>query len=495
MKGKVYFVFSSLALERGGLTRALMARANMLSDNSYIVVFLTYHYQKNFHRIIADLKRGGYLRSEVVVLNFYDEILNLSSAVGVKSILKSKYCMALKKILKPGSFIIRKNKITERKGGVDKVYSFNKKGLLERCKESRNESVSFKHYDRAGSLRHCIFQEGSEKVEEVFFNKKGEKTLSTKFESGKSSRTMLFFEAGETFSFKSLRAAQLNWIESQLREEHCFLFADSRYVDDFVYKANCPKAKKVAVLHNNHNAFPFGSDAPIKKMYARLLDHADKYDLMVTLTERQYADLIDLGLPANKLRKIPHFTNVERGGYVKKENNLVMLARYDYQKKIEDAVAIMDLVVKKIPNASLDIFGMGAEESKLNDLIRANGLEHNVFLRGYTRDGNKWLEQASCSLLTSLYEGFALVVMESLAVGTPVVSFDINYGPSEMIKDGENGYIIPERCVEFAADKVIDVLTNGVSMDSKNISEDILHRYGERSYVQAWLEILEGSQA
>ena len=51
-------------------------------------------------------------------------------------------------------------------------------------------------------------------------------------------------------------------------------------------------------------------------------------------------------------------------------------------------------------------------------------------------------QHATASLLTSQYEGFGMTIMESIHNGCPVVSYDVRYGPSELIIDGENGLLI-----------------------------------------------------
>ena len=55
-------------------------------------------------------------------------------------------------------------------------------------------------------------------------------------------------------------------------------------------------------------------------------------------------------------------------------------------------------------------------------------------------------------LLTSLYEGFALVIQESIANGTPVISYDIKYGPRDMIQDGVNGYLVEDGNIDQLAE-------------------------------------------
>ena len=63
-------------------------------------------------------------------------------------------------------------------------------------------------------------------------------------------------------------------------------------------------------------------------------------------------------------------------------------------------------------------------------------------------------------LLTSLYEPFGLVLPEAMSCGLPVVAFDCPYGPSDIITDGVDGFLIRHRSIEDFADKVCLLIEN-----------------------------------
>ena len=60
-------------------------------------------------------------------------------------------------------------------------------------------------------------------------------------------------------------------------------------------------------------------------------------------------------------------------------------------------------------------------------------------------------------MLTSKGEGYSLVVVESLCQGCPVSAFDVNYGPSDMICDGETGFLVPFGNEELLAAKLVEL--------------------------------------
>ncbi len=77
---------------------------------------------------------------------------------------------------------------------------------------------------------------------------------------------------------------------------------------------------------------------------------------------------------------------------------------------------------------------------------------------GFTEDPIQVLAGAAASLMTSRREGFGLAVAESLAAGTPVVTYDVDYGPAELVEDGVNGRVVADGSVEDLAGALVEVL-------------------------------------
>jgi glycosyltransferase involved in cell wall biosynthesis len=91
----------------------------------------------------------------------------------------------------------------------------------------------------------------------------------------------------------------------------------------------------------------------------------------------------------------------------------------------------------------LVILGEGPERAALESRVRALGLERRVFLPGPAGNMMDWYKRASLFVLTSLYEGFPNAVLEAMTAGVPVVSFDCDAGPRDMIRHGVDGVLVP----------------------------------------------------
>ncbi len=107
-------------------------------------------------------------------------------------------------------------------------------------------------------------------------------------------------------------------------------------------------------------------------------------------------------------------------------------------------------------NIALYLMGDGPDKEKLQNKVQALGLEDQVKFLAFNPNPYPVLQAALCSVLTSHYEGFPRAVIESLAVGTPVVSVDCQSGPKEIIVDGQNGLLIPN----YDVDRLAEALNN-----------------------------------
>ena len=101
---------------------------------------------------------------------------------------------------------------------------------------------------------------------------------------------------------------------------------------------------------------------------------------------------------------------------------------------------------------SLVIMGDGPDKKMLQDLAASMPCNNHIVFSPFTKSPFGIIKNARCVTLTSFYEGFPMVLVESLSVGVPVVSLDIVSGPSEIIQHNYNGLLVKERDPEKFAD-------------------------------------------
>lgn len=182
-----------------------------------------------------------------------------------------------------------------------------------------------------------------------------------------------------------------------------------------------------------------------------------KYDRIIILTNKDKKNWND----SYKVEVIPNPV-ILRHSYLSECKNHVVIAagRLVPQKNFESLVRSWRKVVDKHSDWILQIWGSGADEHKIKELIIAEKLEKHVYLMGFTNDLFSHLSEASIFALTSKYEGFAMVLIEAMSVGIPVVSFDCPYGPSDIITDEHDGYLVTLDDEESMCNKLCTLIEN-----------------------------------
>ncbi|MDC0660390.1 glycosyltransferase [Leisingera sp. SS27] len=122
---------------------------------------------------------------------------------------------------------------------------------------------------------------------------------------------------------------------------------------------------------------------------------------------------------------------------------LAAAGRLDRQKGFDLLLQAMQEIHAALPATRLTIWGEGPERRRLEQLRARLGLQHCVSLPGLCPQPGGWIGEADMLLLSSRYEGFPNVLAEAAVHGLPAVAFDCDYGPRELIRDGENGLLVP----------------------------------------------------
>ena len=112
------------------------------------------------------------------------------------------------------------------------------------------------------------------------------------------------------------------------------------------------------------------------------------------------------------------------------------------------------------PDWSLKIYGQGNLKSELQDLIKQEGLMGYVHLCGVTHTPFLEMKRAKIFVLSSFYEGFPNVLCEAMHAGLPCISTNCKCGPSELIENGRNGFLVKVGSVDAMAKKIQTLIEN-----------------------------------
>jgi len=164
---------------------------------------------------------------------------------------------------------------------------------------------------------------------------------------------------------------------------------------------------------------------------------------IIVLTSQDSADWERLLSPKAKIVHIPNpVPNFPDHAAALTSKRILALGRLEEQKRFDlllDAYAIFS---RTHQDWRLRIRGSGSKEKELRSKVISLGLEERVEILDPTADVDAEYSDASIYAMSSKFEGFPMTLLEAMAYGVPCVSFACPNGPSEIIHDGEDGYLV-----------------------------------------------------
>jgi len=168
----------------------------------------------------------------------------------------------------------------------------------------------------------------------------------------------------------------------------------------------------------------------------------------------------------------------------------ICVGRFNEQKGYEYLIDAWCIVSKKHPDWRLDVFGAGEMKPVLQELINAKGLDESIVLNEPVSTIMEEYLDSSIYIMSSRYEGFGMVLIEAMACGVPCVSFDCPYGPSDIIKNGQDGYLVEHLNTKALANGICNLIENAELRKSfgENARKNVL-RYSQDIVMQQWVDL------
>ena len=226
------------------------------------------------------------------------------------------------------------------------------------------------------------------------------------------------------------------------------------------------------------------------KWFKHIRKFAAKFsDAMVVLTERDKENY-EKYLPSKKpVYVIPN--PVEKKEYFYNVDSKVILSAGQLfpVKGYDKAIKIAEKILPRYPGWKWVICGDGPERENLQKQINDARLTEQMKLVGNVQDMNKQYQQAAMYVMTSEMEGLPMVLLEAKSWGLPIVSFDIMTGPSDIVNNGINGYLVDEFNIDIITQK-IETLMNDVELRcefSQNAKYGI-EKFELENIIEKWKE-------
>ena len=152
--------------------------------------------------------------------------------------------------------------------------------------------------------------------------------------------------------------------------------------------------------------------------------------------------------PKNVVRianAVYQFKDEEKVDLTHEKKKIIYVTRIEkHIKRPHLLVEAFAKIGREFPDWKVEIWGLQKYpdyDKEIQDLIKANGLENNVFLMGYTRDVNELYRSADIHAFPSSAEGFSLAIADGMAIGLPTLGFADALSVNEVIVDGHNGFL------------------------------------------------------
>lgn len=175
-----------------------------------------------------------------------------------------------------------------------------------------------------------------------------------------------------------------------------------------------------------------------------------------------------------------------------KEKTAIFAGRFTYQKGLDRMLNAWKIIVTKRKDWTLKLVGEGELKEFLEHRCQELEITDRVIFKQATNEIKKEYINSSLLLFTSRFEGFGLILVEAMQCGVPCISFDCPYGPSDIIDNGVNGYLVENGNVEDFAVEILKLINDDelrIKMGKAAIEK--AKKYLPENIMPLWIKLYE----
>ena len=256
-------------------------------------------------------------------------------------------------------------------------------------------------------------------------------------------------------------------------------------------------SKKIGEIHvhrDNYRNFKDEKSNFFMNLFAKfwsrqLLNNLKKLDRFVVLTDKDRESWVELNNVVTIPNPSPFMPSTVS---TLTEKRVIAVARYSHEKGIDLLLQAWAQVEKRTEEWRLEVFGDG-DTTAFNALIDKLGIDRSrCLLNGRTSDIEQEYLKSSIAVCSSRFEGFGMVIIEAMACGLAVASFDCPWGPRSIIKDGEDGFLVENGNVEKLADALVSLIQDDNKRNNiaKNAVQSV-KRFQMDKIANQWKQLFE----
>lgn len=469
MKNKIYTV--SFKLSKGsGVTNVILNRAKHFASDGYKTGILNFDDELKTEKSKAKFVKQNRLTNDTDWINIFQFYSDKNTVRRTNLRNRIRRHIGLKRQSEV--------KTLNHDGMIVKHHRYDRKGNLRQVITHSHETGDVKTIERFTPDGFCYLV--SEK-KDVF---------TLKLNSRK----------GQSVQFSNVDQFHTHWLNEIAKSEadRPFIIFDRKEIALSGVDMEPGVSHNIQILHSSHLTGPTYTDVDkIKKSRSPLLSRLGEIQNMVVLTHDQKKDIISKYGDHGNITVIPNSyrQSTSVGPVTKNLKKFIMVARLTGEKQVSHAIKAMHVVVQKYPDAVLEICGEGVDRDSLQKNIHELGLDNNVKLVGHKQieELDRSYKESLACIMTSNFEGLPLTLLEAMSNGTMVISYDLKYGPSEIVKNNSTGYLVPKQDIEKLASKMKYVLKNpdrAIKMGEKS-QKHAESNFDEKLISNKWLDLFD----
>ena len=258
-----------------------------------------------------------------------------------------------------------------------------------------------------------------------------------------------------------------------------------------MYSLPLKRRTGVKVISWEHFNYHQNPGVPYRKLTRRWA--ARKADAIVTLTEadrKLYEQHVHPQCPViaipNPMRQV-----MPEPVYDVTSKTIISSGRLTYQKGFDMLVDVAAKVLPPHPDWQWLILGEGEDRPMLEEKITQAGIGNQLILKGRVDDMDSYYRNAAMFVMTSRFEGLPMVLLEAKAYKLPIVSFDCETGPSEIVINGMNGDLV--NCFDVSTmTHCVNQLIETQSLRKKYATYSVngISWFGIGTIIAAWYDLI-----
>jgi len=502
MRRAVYIVIHRIGT--AGKTAAVMDQCSMFLSLGYSPTILTLNYDPTLASTVRRLRAESGISDDVAIRNVHDD-LRRASTIDPSADWSRHEDRRVDDLLAQDDELSTKGYVRyfDERGTYIKFQRFSSSGSLVQTTYFENRrAVVRREYDDAGfcgkEIRYDI--RTGNRNEERYYTPDGFCYAHAWFDPESGGLQGVYQNDRTSRSSRKYRD-NVQWHNEWLRticsesSVKPILIAESPSTVHKVTLLPEDTADPIYVFHESHLDAPYRRGARTRPEYDASFRKFAQMSSVVVMTDQQAQDIRDTYGDYRNLHVVPNLVRDKRSGEPVETvpGRIGVFSRLVEEKRIDHLIGQLGTIRQSIPTAHLEVFGQGPARPDLERLAAESGVKEHVRFHGRIGDVGDEMARCAVTVSTSLRESFGLSVAESLAVGTPVVAYDICYGPRDLIRHGHDGYLVASGDAKRLGEAISEVLEDPEAAGEmgRRGAERMKERFGRDAVAAQWEKLLE----